>query len=296
MMLLKTIIRDSGAQKVRGREDLDIISICSDSRKVKKGSAFIAVKGYSTDGHNYIASALKNGASAIIYQDENALTAQLATINPENDLEAKSGKTEIIENASFVKVEDSRHAEAIIAANFYDNPSHKLTLVGITGTNGKTTTVTLLYNMFMSLGYNCGLLSTIANYVGTRRTETENTTADPITINFLMNEMVVAGCRYCFMEVSSIGMDQERVTGLKFKVGIFSNLTHDHLDYHKTFAANVPTGRLGIHCLKKTPNCQRPKLPSAPPRATAKASITINAPTPAHASPYTADNTLHALQ
>ena len=251
MMLLKTIIRDSGAQKVRGREDLNIISICSDSRKVKKGSAFIAVKGYSTDGHNYIASALKNGAIAIIYQDENALTAQLATINPENDLEAKSGKTEIIENASFVKVEDSRHAEAIIAANFYDNPSHKLTLVGITGTNGKTTTVTLLYNMFMSLGYNCGLLSTIANYVGTRRTETENTTADPITINFLMNEMVVAGCRYCFMEVSSIGMDQERVTGLKFKVGIFSNLTHDHLDYHKTFAEYLRCKKLFFDRLAK---------------------------------------------
>lgn len=221
-MLLKTIIRDSGAVEIKGRQDLDITSVCSDSRKVAEGSIFIAVKGYSIDGHNYIASALKNGAAAIVYEDENTLADQLAGSDNKDQC--------------YIKVEDSRHAEAIIAANFYDNPSHKLTLVGITGTNGKTTTVTLLYNMFMNLGYNCGLLSTIANYVGTKRTETENTTADPITINSLMSEMVDAGCEYCFMEVSSIGMAQERVTGLKFKVGIFSNLTHDHLDYHKTFA------------------------------------------------------------
>jgi UDP-N-acetylmuramoyl-L-alanyl-D-glutamate--2,6-diaminopimelate ligase len=108
--------------------------------------------------------------------------------------------------------------------------------VGITGTNGKTTTVTLLYHLFMGLGYNCGLLSTIANYVGTERLETDNTTSDPITINALMSRMVDAGCEYCFMEVSSIGIEQERVAGLKYKVGIFSNLTHDHLDYHGTFA------------------------------------------------------------
>ena len=137
---------------------------------------------------------------------------------------------------TLVKVADSRHAVAMMAANFFDNPSRKLTLVGITGTNGKTTTVTLLYRLFMSQGYNCGLLSTIANYVGTKRLETANTTADPITINSLMSRMVDAGCEFCFMEVSSIGVEQERVAGLEFKVGIFSNLTHDHLDYHKTFA------------------------------------------------------------
>ena len=140
------------------------------------------------------------------------------------------------EGITLVQVGSSRHALAIIAANFYDNPSEKLTLVGITGTNGKTTTVTLLHRMFTALGYNCGLLSTIANYVGNRGTEAVNTTSDPITINSLMSEMVDAGCEYCFMEVSSIGVEQERVAGLKFKVGIFSNLTHDHLDYHKTFA------------------------------------------------------------
>ena len=235
-MLLKTIIRDSEVLDIRGNENIDIASICTDSRKVSAGTAFIAVKGFATDGPNYISSAIGKGVKAIIYEDEKALASQLATINPANDAEAKSGKKAAIEGVTFVKVADARHAEAIMAANFYDNPSRKLTLVGITGTNGKTTTVTLLYNLFMSLGYNCGLLSTIANYVGQRRFETENTTADPITINSLLNDMANAGCEYCFMEVSSIGMAQERVTGLKFKAGIFSNLTHDHLDYHKTFA------------------------------------------------------------
>ena len=133
-------------------------------------------------------------------------------------------------------VSADRKGLALCAANFYDHPSEKLQLVGITGTNGKTTTVTLLYNLFMGLGYNCGLLSTIANYVGRERLETDNTTSDPITINSLMSRMADAGCEYCFMEVSSIGVEQERVAGLKFKVGIFSNLTHDHLDYHGTFA------------------------------------------------------------
>ena len=135
-----------------------------------------------------------------------------------------------------IKAESARYALAIMAANFYDNPSRKLTLVGITGTNGKTTTVTLLHRMFTAMGYSCGLLSTIANYVGTKGTEAINTTSDPLTINSLLDEMVQAGCGYCFMEVSSIGVEQERIAGLEFKVGIFSNLTHDHLDYHKTFA------------------------------------------------------------
>jgi UDP-N-acetylmuramoyl-L-alanyl-D-glutamate--2,6-diaminopimelate ligase len=146
-------------------------------------------------------------------------------------LEQTEGK-----DITLVQVQSSRYALAIVAANFYDNPSHKLTLVGITGTNGKTTTVTLLHRMFTAMGYNCGLLSTIANYVGNRGSEAVNTTSDPITINSLLSEMVNGGCEYCFMEVSSIGVEQERIGGLKFTAGIFSNLTHDHLDYHKTFA------------------------------------------------------------
>jgi len=231
-MILSQIVKDSGVVLLKGRGDTPIESVTSDSRKVAPGSLFIAVKGFSRDGHSFIAQAVRSGASAIVYEDEEILAAELAKIDPANDQEAKSGKIALVENLTLVKVSSSRHAEAIIAANFYDNPSHKLTLVGITGTNGKTTTVTLLYNLFMGLGYNCGLLSTIANFVGKRQSETTNTTSDPITINRLLAEMVDAGCEYCFMEVSSIGMHQERVAGLKFKVGIFSNLTRDHIDYH----------------------------------------------------------------
>ncbi len=221
-MRLENIIKDSGVIEVRGDLALEVTDVCNDSRKVTPGAMFIAVKGHDSDGHAYIGKAIASGAAAIVYEDEDALikaVSEYSGIAP-----------------TFVKVGNSRHAVAIMAANFFDNPSRKLTLVGITGTNGKTTTVTLLYRLFMAQGYNCGLLSTIANYVGTRRSETANTTADPVTINSLLSEMVDAGCEYCFMEVSSIGVEQERVSGLEFKVGIFSNLTHDHLDYHKTFA------------------------------------------------------------
>ncbi len=197
-MRLEDIIRNTGAEIVYGQPGTQVASICSDSRKVEPGALFVAVKGFATDGHKFIDAAISAGAAAVVSADRKGL--------------------------------------ALCAANFYDHPSEKLQLVGITGTNGKTTTVTLLYHLFMGLGYNCGLLSTIANYVGTERLETDNTTSDPITINALMSRMADAGCEYCFMEVSSIGVEQERVAGLKFKVGIFSNLTHDHLDYHGTFA------------------------------------------------------------
>lgn len=223
-MKLEEIIRDCGIVKTDGDTAQNIKSICADSRKVEPGSLFIAVKGYAGDGHKFIASAIEKGASAVIYEDDDEMKAQA---------DAAGADTSHI---SFVKVKNSRHAEAMAAAAFYGNPSHELTLVGITGTNGKTTTVTLLHHLFTALGYKCGLLSTIANYVGDRMLETANTTADPITINSLLRQMADEGCEYCFMEVSSIGMEQERVTGLKFKAGIFSNLTHDHLDYHKTFA------------------------------------------------------------
>ena len=197
-MRLEDIIKGTEATIVEGTPKMEIPAIYCDSRKVTPGSLFIAVNGCSTDGHKYIEDARKAGAAAVVSADRKAL--------------------------------------ALCAGNFYGHPSEKLRLVGITGTNGKTTTVTLLYNLFRSLGYCCGLLSTIANYVGTRRSETENTTADPVTINSLLAEMVAEGCEYCFMEVSSIGMVQDRVAGLHFSEGIFSNLTHDHLDYHKTFA------------------------------------------------------------
>lgn len=197
-MRVQDIIQGTGAKILHGNADTQASSICSDSRKLRPGALFFALKGYGADGHDYIAAALAAGAAAVVDGDRRAL--------------------------------------ALCAAAFYGHPSRHLTLVGVTGTNGKTTTASLLHELFMGLGYNCGLLSTIANYVGTRRSETANTTADPITINSLLSEMVSAGCEYCFMEVSSIGLEQDRVTGLHFRAGIFSNLTRDHLDYHKTFA------------------------------------------------------------
>ena len=221
-MILENIIKNCGVTGIAGDSRREISSICIDSRKATPGSMFIAVKGHGTDGHQFIASAIKAGAAAIMFEDRQALESQV-NVNANTDV-------------TLVEVKNSRHASALAAADFYGNPSRELTLVGITGTNGKTTTVTLLYNLFRGLGYKCGLLSTIANYVGDKCLETANTTADPLTINELMRQMVDEGCKFCFMEVSSIGMEQERVAGLKFKAGIFSNLTHDHLDYHKTFA------------------------------------------------------------
>jgi len=221
-MKLDSIIKDSGSVITSGNGSIEISAICCDSRKAVPGSLFVAVKGFASDGHDFIAGAIGKGAAAIVYEDQEAAERQVIA----------SGKHGIV----MIKAESARYALAIMAANFYDNPSRKLTLVGITGTNGKTTTVTLLHRMFTAMGYSCGLLSTIANYVGTKGTEAINTTSDPLTINSLLDEMVQAGCGYCFMEVSSIGVEQERIAGLEFKVGIFSNLTHDHLDYHKTFA------------------------------------------------------------
>lgn len=218
-MDIRKITDGCGAIQTSGSLETEITDVTSDTRKVRPGSMFVAVKGFASDGHAFIGNAVRNGAAAIVYEDSAADTSEAV----------KAGVT-------CIRVKSSRYALAIIAANFHDNPSRKLSLVGITGTNGKTTTVTLLYHLFRSLGYECGLLSTIANYVGTRRSEAVNTTSDPLTINSLLAEMADAGCEYCFMEVSSIGIEQERVAGLEFKVGIFSNLTHDHLDYHKTFA------------------------------------------------------------
>ena len=231
-MTLDRIIEGCNVISVKGNTGAEILSVCNDSRKVAPGALFVAVKGFASDGHDYINAVVEKGAAAIIYEDE-----------------TKVG--DVPQNVALVQVKSSRYALAIAAANFYDNPSRKLTLVGITGTNGKTTTVTLLHRMFTALGYSCGLLSTIANYVGNRGSEAVNTTSDPLTINSLLNEMVNEGCEYCFMEVSSIGVEQERVAGLQFKVGIFSNLTHDHLDYHKTFAEYLRCKKLFFDTLPK---------------------------------------------
>ena len=199
-------------------EEIDlkkISAIETDSRKCTPGCLFVAVEGNAVDGHKFIPKAIESGASTIVYQNDGAFEKQ--------------------EGITYVKVESSRKALAALASEYYDNPSSKLNLVGVTGTNGKTTTATLLYRLFTSMGYACGLISTIANYVGEKRYHTEHTTPDPLELNALLAQMVNEGCAYCFMEVSSHAVSQDRIAGLTFKGGIFSNLTHDHLDYHKTF-------------------------------------------------------------
>lgn len=216
--------------------------LTSDSRKVVSGGIFVAVRGYAADGHGYIGAALDKGASCIVYDDPEAL-ARLAGDNGADAFKAAHSGVE------FIQVENSRKALAELADEYFDHPSRDLKLVGITGTNGKTTTVTLLYNLFTRMGYKCGLLSTIANYVAGVKSEAVNTTSDPVTINSLMRQMVDAGCGYCFMEVSSIGAEQDRVHALDFNVGIFSNLTHDHLDYHKTFAEYIRCKKLFFDAL-----------------------------------------------
>lgn len=197
-------------------EQREIETLCTDSRECRANSLFIAIKGIDNDGHDYIAPAIERGASTIICEN----------------LPQQRDKSGVL----YLVVEDGRGAAAIAAGNFYGNPSKKLKLVGVTGTNGKTSIATLLYRLFTESGYRCGLLSTIANYVGERRFETINTTPGPVEINRLLNMMTEEGCGYCFMEVSSHAIDQERIAGLEYTGAIFTNLTHDHLDYHHTFA------------------------------------------------------------
>ena len=191
-----------------------ISSVTFDSRQVKKDSLFIATRGTNSDGHHYIELAIENGAVAIVCEEL-----------PED----------LKENITYVKVLNSSASLGYIACNFFDNPSEKLKLVGITGTNGKTTTVTLLFNLFRGLGYNVGLLSTVENKINNIVIPSTHTTPDALALNELLSKMVEAGCQYAFMEVSSHAIVQHRITGIHFVGAAFSNITHDHLDYHKTF-------------------------------------------------------------
>ena len=215
MKILQDILYRAGAIKIIGSLNKTVPGICFDSRKVEPGYLFVAVKGTQVDGHQYISQVIEAGASIIVCEN---LPKKLLP--------------EII----YVIVKNSSLALGFIAANFYDNPSEKLKLVGVTGTNGKTTTVTLLHNLFTALGYKAGLLSTIVTKVGKRALPSTHTTPDAIAINELLAQMVSEGCEFAFMEVSSHAIHQNRVSGLKFAGGVFSNITHDHLDYHKTFA------------------------------------------------------------
>ena len=210
-MELRTLISALDTPQVVGVDQLEIGQIVSDSRRVVPGSLFVAVRGVAVDGHQYIASAIET--VAIVCEEY---------------------PKELADKATFVVVKDSAYALGLLLSKSYGDPSQKLKLVGVTGTNGKTTIATVLYELFRRLGYKVGLLSTVCNYIDGEAIPTDHTTPDPITLHALIARMVEAGCTYAFMEVSSHSIDQRRISGLDFDGGIFTNLTRDHLDYHKT--------------------------------------------------------------
>lgn len=214
MAELKDILYRVSLTSTYGNMDVEVKGVCFDSRKVQPGFLFVAVKGTQSDGHEFISKAVDLGASAIVCE--------------------KLPDT-IYEKATYVTVKNSAQSLGIIAANFFGNPSQKLKLVGVTGTNGKTTVATLLYKLFGSLGHRCGLISTVEYRIIDKVLPSTHTTPDPVQLNRLLKDMVDAGCHYAFMEVSSHAIDQDRIAGLQFAGAIFTNITHDHLDYHKTF-------------------------------------------------------------
>jgi UDP-N-acetylmuramoyl-L-alanyl-D-glutamate--2,6-diaminopimelate ligase len=212
--LLKDILYKSRITEVRGSTNIAVESITMDSRAVKPFCLFVAVKGVTTDGHAYIDNAIKAGAVAIV---------------------CEAIPSEVNDAITYVQVSNSAEALGYIAANFYDNPSEKLKVVAVTGTNGKTTTATLLYRIVRKLGYKAGLLSTVVNRINDKEVPSTHTTPDAISLQKLMSDMVEAGCEYCLMEASSHALHQHRITGVNIKGAVFTNITHDHLDYHKTF-------------------------------------------------------------
>ena len=230
-MLLKELLKPVGKYEITGSEEIEINGIEIDSRNIKEGNAFIAIKGTQADGHNYIGKAVELGATAIICEKLPETTADSVT---------------------YVTVNDTEDAVGKIATTFYGNPTDKLDLVGVTGTNGKTTIATLLYNMFRAFGYKVGLISTVCNYIDNEAIPTEHTTPDPITLNKLLGKMADEGCKYAFMEVSSHSVAQKRIGGLKFAGGIFTNLTRDHLDYHKTVENYLKAKKAFFDGLSKT--------------------------------------------
>jgi UDP-N-acetylmuramoyl-L-alanyl-D-glutamate--2,6-diaminopimelate ligase len=214
MKLLKEILYKTHIEQVSGSTSVNISDIAFDSRKVSEWTLFVAVRGTLADGHDFISKAIDNGAIAIICEEM-----------PEN----------LIPTITYVRVKDSSHALAIVCNNFYEDPSTKLKLIGVTGTNGKTTSVTLLHSLFTQLGFKCGMLSTVKNLIGSEVVTATHTTPDPLQLNQLLARMVKEDCEYCFMEVSSHAVVQKRIEGLHFQGGVFTNITRDHLDYHKTF-------------------------------------------------------------
>ncbi len=218
MASLRDILYKVNITSTSGDMNLEVSGVAFDSRKVKKDFMFVAIKGHQTNGHEFIEKAIKSGASVIVCE-------KLPEI--------------VSEKATFITVKGSAKALGIIVSNFYNNPSKKIKLVGVTGTNGKTTIVTLLYRLFTSLNYKVGMLSTVVNKIVDKDIVATHTTPDPIQINELLVQMIEAGCTHCFMEVSSHAVDQGRIEGLHFTGGLFTNITHDHLDYHHTFESYI---------------------------------------------------------
>ena len=214
MKKLNNILYNVSLKAVSGSTDISFNKLCFDSRKVTKNDAFVAVKGTVVDGHAFISKTIEQGAGVIICE-----------VLPDI----------LDEKVTYVEVKDSADALSVMAANFYDNPSTKLKLIGVTGTNGKTTVATLLHKLFSELGYTSGLLSTIENRIGDRILKATHTTGDAIQLNENLAEMIKKGCTHCFMEVSSHALDQRRVAGVEYAGALFTNISHDHLDYHKTF-------------------------------------------------------------
>ena len=231
MKLLKDILYKVSVNTIYGDTNLEISQIDFDSRAVKEGSLFVAQKGASVDGHLFIDKAIQLGATSVICE-----------VLPEKKQD----------NITFIQVDDSNTSLAIIASNFYDNPSSKLKLIGVTGTNGKTTIASLLYQLHKKAGFKVGLLSTVQILVDTIVYESTHTTPDSVTINNYLNQMVVQGVTHCFMEVSSHGIHQKRTAGLDFSGGIFTNLSHDHLDYHNSFASYRDVKKIFFDALPKT--------------------------------------------
>ena len=213
-MKLQELLKNIKPTTIEGNTDVEITGVNIDSRKIKNGHLFVAMKGTQVDGHKFIGKAIESGAKAILCED---------MPQEKND------------GVCYIQVASTEDAVGKVATLFFGDPSKHLKLVGVTGTNGKTTIATLLYNMFRKFGYKVGLLSTVCNYIDDREVPADHTTPDPIELNELLSEMVKAGCEYAFMECSSHAIHQKRIGGLKFAGGIFTNLTRDHLDYHKTF-------------------------------------------------------------
>ena len=213
-MNLKEVLKNIKPLQLIGSDDIEITGVNIDSRKIEDGHLFVAIKGTQVDGHKFIPKAIELGAKAILCEDI---------------------PDEKVEGVTYIQVESTDDAVGKAATMFYGDPSKKLKLVGVTGTNGKTTIATLLYNMFRKFGYKVGLLSTVCNYIDDEPVPADHTTPDPIELNELLSRMVAAGCEYAFMECSSHAIHQKRIGGLKFAGGLFTNLTRDHLDYHKTF-------------------------------------------------------------